>query len=121
MCGNRSPPRPGSRPAPATARRTPSPPGGDRKQRERHTRSLPSPLRGGSPAPPSYFRLSADAQVRAKAAMRSKHKHQESMQLAAITGGNHDHTLTMANGKYDRFLVMRLPTAGSEVDATARH
>jgi hypothetical protein len=47
--------------------------------------------------------------------MRSKHKHQESMQLAAVRGGNHDRTLSMANGKYDRFVFMRVPMAGSEV------
>ena len=33
----------------------------------------------------------------------------------AITGGNHDRTLTLASGKYDRFVVMRLAMAGSEV------
>ena len=37
------------------------------------------------------------------------------MQLAAIRGGNHDRALTMANGKYDRFVFMRVPMAGSEV------
>jgi len=43
------------------------------------------------------------------------------MQLAAIRGGNHDRALTMANGKYDRFVFMRVPMTGSEGDATARH
>jgi hypothetical protein len=37
------------------------------------------------------------------------------MQLAAVRGGHHDRTLSMANGKHDRFVFMRVPMAGSGV------
>ena len=52
----------------------------------RFVRTLPIP---NQPASHHVSWRSANAQVRAKTAMRSKHKHQESMHLAAITGGNH--------------------------------
>jgi hypothetical protein len=49
----------------------------------RFVRTLPIP---NQPASHHVSWRSANAQVRAKTAMRSKHKHQESMNLAAITG-----------------------------------